>query len=99
MIRALAREVVESETDAWRAALRINRWVYKNMEKVLVDAFTALDALHDRKGECQSHTNLFTALARAAGIPTKVVNGLVYSNEFTDPGARNRRRARRASSP
>lgn len=82
MIRALAREVVASETDAWRAALRINHWVYKNMEKVLVDAFTALDALHDRKGECQSHTNLFTALARAAGIPTKVVNGLVYSNEY-----------------
>ena len=82
MIRALMREVVASETDAWRAALRINHWVYQNMEKVLVDAFTALDALHDRKGECQSHTNLFTAIARAAGIPTKVVNGLVYSNEF-----------------
>jgi len=82
MIRALMREVVASETDAWRAALKINHWVYQNMEKVLVDAFTALDALHDRKGECQSHTNLFTAIARAAGIPTKVVNGLVYSNEF-----------------
>ena len=82
MIRALSREVVQDETDAWRAALKINHWVYENMEKVLVDAFTALDALKDRKGECQSHTNLFTAIARAAGIPTKVVNGLVYSNEF-----------------
>ena len=82
MIRALTQEVVGGETDAWRATLKINDWVYKNMEKVLVDSFTALDALNDRKGECQSHTNLFTALARAAGIPTKVVNGLVYSPEF-----------------
>lgn len=82
MIRTLAQDLVEGEKDAWKAAKRINIWVYDNLDKVLVDSFTALDALHDRRGECQSHTNLFTALARAAGIPTKVVNGLVYSQEF-----------------
>jgi transglutaminase superfamily protein len=82
MIRALARDLVKGQDDAWQAAKLISSWVYDNLDKVLVDSFTALDALHDRRGECQSHTNLFTALARAAGIPTKVVNGLVYSREF-----------------
>jgi hypothetical protein len=82
LIRTLAQDLVEGEKDAWKAAKRISTWVYDNLDKVLVDSFTALDALHDRRGECQSHTNLFTALARAAGIPTKVVNGLVYSREF-----------------
>jgi hypothetical protein len=82
LIRTLAKDLVEGKKDAWKAAKLISTWVYDNLDKVLVDSFTALDALHDRRGECQSHTNLFTALARAAGIPTKVVNGLVYSREF-----------------
>ncbi len=82
MIRTLAQDLVADQKDAWQAAKLISTWVYDNLDKVLVDSFTALDALHDRRGECQSHTNLFTALARAAGIPTKVVNGLVYSREF-----------------
>jgi hypothetical protein len=82
MIRTLAQDLVANQKDALQAAKLINTWVFDNLDKVLVDSFTALDALHDRRGECQSHTNLFTALARAAGIPTKVVNGLVYSPEF-----------------
>lgn len=81
-IIALARQLVKGRKDAWEAALSINRWVYKNMEKALVDTVTALDALHDRRGECQSHANLFVALARAAGIPARVISGLVYSNEY-----------------
>ncbi|HLF39007.1 MAG TPA: transglutaminase-like domain-containing protein, partial [Burkholderiales bacterium] len=31
---------------------------------------------------CQGHAYLYTALARAAGVPTRVVNGLVYSGEL-----------------
>ena len=34
------------------------------------------------RGECQSHTYLFAALARAVAIPTRIVNGLVYSKEY-----------------
>lgn len=82
MIKALAREIVQKDWTSWRAALEINDWVYKNLDKVLEDSVSALDALQKRKGECQSHTNLFVALARAAGIPARVVNGLVYSSEF-----------------
>ena len=82
LIRTLAKDLVAGEKDAWQAAKTISTWVFDNLDKVLVDSFTALDALHDRRGECQSHTNLFTALARAVGIPTRVVNGLVYSDHF-----------------
>jgi hypothetical protein len=82
MIRALARELVGDTQNDWQVAQDINRWVHINLEKELVDTVTALDALHERRGECQSHTYLFTALARAAGIPTRIVNGLVYSQEY-----------------
>jgi len=82
LIRALARELVGDTKDAWKAAQKINLWVFSNLEKELVDSVSALNALRARKGECQSHSYLFTALARAAGIPTKIVNGLVYSPKF-----------------
>lgn len=82
MIIQLAKELRGAGTDPWRVALDINKWVHSNLEKVLVDSFTALDALNSRRGECQSHTNLYTAVARAAGIPTRVVNGIVYSEDF-----------------
>jgi len=82
LIRSLAKELVGDTTDAWEASRKINQWVFNNLEKVLVDSASALNALKTRKGECQSHTYLFTALARAAGIPTKIVNGLVYSPTY-----------------
>jgi transglutaminase/protease-like cytokinesis protein 3 len=83
MIRALAREIVADTRNVWQAAKDINRWVYLNLAKEMVDTVTALDALHERRGECQSHTYLFTAVARAANIPTRIVNGLVYSEEYS----------------
>jgi len=82
MIKALAREIVQKDWSPWRTALGINEWVYKNLDKVLEDSISALDTLQKRKGECQSHTNLFVALARASGLPARIVNGLVYSREF-----------------
>jgi transglutaminase-like putative cysteine protease len=44
----------------------------------VVDSFSAVEVLHARKGECQAHALLYTAMARAAGIPTKLVGGIVY---------------------
>jgi len=82
LIRTLAKELVGETKDAWKASKQINLWVFSNLKKELVDSVSALNALRTRKGECQSHTYLFTALARAAGIPTKIVNGLVYSPQF-----------------
>ena len=47
-----------------------------------MDVFTALDVLEGKKAECQGHTFLFTAFARAMGIPTRVVNGIAYAPEY-----------------
>ena len=80
MIKMTAEKIIGDETDAWQSALKINRWVYKNISKELVDSFSAIDVLLSRKGECQSNTNLFAAFARSVGIPTRVAGGLVYSS-------------------
>ncbi|MBI5183708.1 MAG: transglutaminase domain-containing protein [Nitrospinae bacterium] len=80
-IKARAKEIIGDEKDAWKAAVSINEWIYNYLEKRPVDTFSAMDALKSKEGECQSHTNLYAAMARSLGIPTKVVSGLVYSPE------------------
>ena len=42
---------------------------------------SALDAWRRRAGDCTEDAVVLAALARAAGIPARVVNGLVYSRE------------------
>ncbi|MEJ0059072.1 MAG: transglutaminase-like domain-containing protein [Terricaulis sp.] len=43
--------------------------------------FSALDTLDRRAGDCTEAAVLLAALGRAAGIPTRVANGLAYSRE------------------
>ncbi len=79
LIRYTALKIVGKEKETWNAAQRLNFWVFENLDKKLVDSFTAVDVLKAKEGECQAHTNLFTAMARSVGIPTRIASGLVYS--------------------
>ncbi|MBT0652153.1 transglutaminase-like domain-containing protein [Geomobilimonas luticola] len=54
------------------------RWVAANVDEAVTDSFSPLETLASRKGNCQSHARLYASLARAAGIPTRFVSGLVY---------------------
>ncbi|HSH08600.1 MAG TPA: transglutaminase-like domain-containing protein, partial [Burkholderiales bacterium] len=57
----------------------IVRWMDANIAKQAVDAFTAVEVLRAGQAECQGHAYLLAALARAMGLPARVVNGIVYS--------------------
>jgi hypothetical protein len=58
----------------------IFNWVHKNVKKeIIVSLPSALDVLHTMKGDCNEHTYLFTALARAAKIPARITTGLVFT--------------------
>ena len=81
-IRRLADSIVGESTSTEDRISRILRWLDHNVEKAPIDVFSALDVLQQRKAECQGHAYLYTALARAAGIPTRMVNGMVYSEQF-----------------
>jgi hypothetical protein len=61
---------------------KIMAWLDRHIERKPVDAFTALDVLNTRQAECQGFAYLFAALCRAEGIPTRIVNGIVYSNRY-----------------
>jgi hypothetical protein len=79
-VRETAREIVGTETNPVKAALLINRWVHDNLKKVPTPSVPdAYSVLMTKQGDCNEHAVLAAALARAVGIPCRVVVGLVYS--------------------
>jgi len=78
-IRDLARSILGREDRAVEAIRLLLQWINQNIDKQpTISLPNALEVLNSRVGDCNEHTVLFTALARAAGIPTKMVAGLVY---------------------
>lgn len=75
---ARAKEVVGEEPDAGKRVEKLVRWVAGYVEDSVTDAPSPLDTLASRKGNCQSHARLYVSVARAAGIPSRFVSGLVY---------------------
>ena len=58
---------------------KLTAWVFRNLEKrPVVSVPNALEVLDRRMGDCNEHAVLLAAMARAAGIPTRVEAGLVY---------------------
>ncbi len=75
----LATRLRGADTDPRVVADRINRWVYDSLRKeITVGVPSALRTLHSRVGDCNEHTQLYVALARAAGVPARVASGLAY---------------------
>jgi hypothetical protein len=78
-IRAAAQRAIGEESDALRAAGRLNDWVYESLRKVpTISVPNALQVLDMGEGDCNEHAVLLAALGRAVGIPTRVVAGAVY---------------------
>jgi len=78
-IKSLAARIVGSESKALMASIKLKDWVYRELAKEpTISIPNALEVLRVKKGDCNEHTVLFNALARAAGIPAKTVVGVVY---------------------
>lgn len=76
-IAAKAKELTAAlQTDQERIQSLIT-WTAGWLEDRIEDGGSALVALSKKQGNCQTHAKLYTALARAAGIPTRFVSGLV----------------------
>jgi transglutaminase-like putative cysteine protease len=74
-----ASKILAGEKNVYAAAKKLNDWVYSAItKKPVISIPSALDVLKQREGDCNEHTALYTALARAAGIPTRMAAGIVY---------------------
>lgn len=81
-IQKLAHEVAGTERNSYRAAMKLMRWVSDNLDPRLGSGTTisAVEILKTKSGDCKHNATLYAALARAAGIPTRLVTGIVYAN-------------------
>ena len=79
VIRQKANEVIQSISDNADKAFAIGKWVDETVvDNPSVSLPSALDVLKQGEGDCNEHTYLYVALARAAGLPAKIKVGLVY---------------------
>ncbi len=77
--KTLAKQIVGTETNAKKAAVKIKNYVHQKMRPnagigVLRDA---TEILSSKEGVCRDYAILTATLTRAAGIPTRVASGLV----------------------
>ncbi len=80
LIVADAKKAAGDETDPWRVAAALERFVYREVKKKdFTQGFaTAAETARTREGDCTEHGVFLAALARARGIPARVAIGLVY---------------------
>ncbi len=77
-IVAKARELATGRKDREDVVRTLASWTAGWLRDTVDDGGGALVSFKSRVGNCQTHARLYTALARAAGIPTRFVSGLVY---------------------
>ncbi len=87
-IQEAVNGVLADELDAETAARRLVNWVFAELDKVPeISPPSARNVLEMRRGDCNEHTALYTAMARTAGIPTRVAAGIVYTDTLFSTGS------------
>lgn len=77
-IVAQAKKIAGTAKNQEELAKSLASWTADWLKDTIDDGGSAVESFKSRSGNCQSHSRLYTALARAAGLPTRFVSGLVY---------------------
>jgi transglutaminase-like putative cysteine protease len=78
-IRSEAETAVHGATSTRDRAEKLTRYVNALLDKKpTVSLPSAREVLRTRVGDCNEHTALYVAMARAAGIPARIAVGLVF---------------------
>lgn len=82
-IRETAAIIKGDETNALRLFRKIAMWVHNSIDKknYKTNLASAVETLEHKQGDCTEHSFLTAALARAAGIPSRIAMGLYCSGE------------------
>jgi len=82
-VKEHARAAVGRETDPWKKAQRIEKWVRNNMRVVnFTEAMASADHVaRTLEGDCTEFAMLTAAMCRAAKVPARVAIGFVYGED------------------
>lgn len=85
-IRALAAQAVGNAADNRRKMRRLRSFVshYITQHGLDVGYASALEVVNNRQGDCTEYAVLLAAMARAEGIPARVVTGMVYADRYAN---------------
>lgn len=78
-IVAKKSEILGEQKEPRQMVVALAAWVAKEIKGSVTDSQSPLETLKHKTGNCQSHSRLYAALARAAGIPTRFVSGVMYA--------------------
>jgi hypothetical protein len=83
-IRRLAIHAVGGAHDDLQRMRRLRRFVsnYITAHGLDIGYASALEVANSRQGDCTEYAVLLAAMARAQGIPARVVSGMVYADRF-----------------
>jgi hypothetical protein len=77
-----AADAVGAETDPWKKAQRIERWLASHVRHDNSTPFgRAGEVAAECRGDCRHKAMLGAAMCRAAGVPSRTAIGLVYDND------------------
>jgi len=77
-VEVQAREIIKDDRDAWSVAQKLADWTFKNLKWKRVDVANAARTLATREADCAEFSELFVAMARAVGLPARIVTGLAH---------------------
>ena len=78
----LAMDACCEETDLWRAAVSIMRYVHRNFSYVPCSTSVnthMLEVIQQRRGVCQDFAHVMLGMCRAMKIPARYVSGYIYN--------------------
>ncbi|NNM05582.1 MAG: transglutaminase domain-containing protein, partial [Gemmatimonadetes bacterium] len=79
---SLARWRTFGDNDPLQVTRRLTVGIHRTLEKEITFSIpNAVQVLEAGRGDCNEHTVLFVAMARALGLPARTAVGLVYVNE------------------
>ena len=82
-IMAKAKELTAGAKTEFDAVQRILTWVIDHMNYVLTPkSYEAMYSFNTGKGNCQNYSHLASALMRAVGIPSRIVNGVTLKRPY-----------------
>ncbi|MCD6414745.1 MAG: transglutaminase domain-containing protein, partial [Candidatus Diapherotrites archaeon] len=75
--REFSLRIIGDTNSTLEAVKRLAVWVNEHITyEPNKDMITSNDVMRDRRGSCTEYANLYAALARSAGIPTRIVVGV-----------------------
>lgn len=77
-----SKEITKDITAQKDKVSALAKWSGDYLTDSVDDGGGAVESLKSKHGNCQTHARLYTALARAASIPTRFVSGIVYQEKL-----------------